>query len=331
MKQASEFITGGTVAATYSGRGVTVGDAVNGVVVLPISEALTAYGDMIRRVLPDLAADTAGLFIYVKNEVQVADVVRVVVDGCSPAGRCVVCAGENSKAEVVFILSDAEDFRRDAFVSTGAKILFRDIVAAGKGGYVGLNGATDIAAGAFVETVTAEIGEGETAVDYTIKLQGREANAVHYGIFIADDGEKKNFSVRVEHNVPDCKSDVMVKGVAAGNGRGSFAGMVYVAPDAQHTEAYQQSRNLILGASARILTSPQLEIYADDVKCSHGATIGQINDNALFYMRQRGLSDAQARGLQLSGFVNDILAHIGEGELLTKVSAAAQHKIDNLH
>lgn len=88
---------------------------------------------------------------------------------------------------------------------------------------------------------------------------------------------------------------------------GEFGGLVYVAPDAQRTDARQQSRNMLLSRTARITTQPQLEIYADDVKCSHGATVGQMDAEAIYYMRQRGLSEAAARRLQIEGFVGDIV------------------------
>ena len=86
-----------------------------------------------------------------------------------------------------------------------------------------------------------------------------------------------------------------------------------------------------MGGRARILTSPQLEIYADDVKCSHGATVGQMNDEAVYYMRQRGLSEAEAKGLQLTGFVNEVVARIPEGALAERVLVeAAAEKIVRL-
>ena len=98
-------------------------------------------------------------------------------------------------------------------------------------------------------------------------------------------------------------------GVAGGEATGAFQGLVYVAPGAQRTDAQQTSRNVELSTGARIVAKPQLEIYADDVKCTHGATVGQMDDEAILYMRQRGLSEQQARRLQMEGFVAAIAAH----------------------
>lgn len=155
---------------------------------------------------------------------------------------------------------------------------------------------------------------------YDIGLDGRDAENTLRGAFIVGDDEHAKVDVRVNHNSSDCRSDSLVKGVAGGRATGEFEGLVYVAPDAQRTDARQTSRNIELGGEARIVTKPQLEIYADDVKCSHGATVGQLDSDAVMYMRQRGLSEAQARRLQIEGFVRDIVsADEGLGGALAEV------------
>ena len=136
---------------------------------------------------------------------------------------------------------------------------------------------------------------------YRIDLDGAEAENSLGGAFLAADGEHCVVTLHTAHNVPDCRSDSAVKGVAGGRAVGEFRGLVYVAPGAQRTDARQQSRNILLSREARITTQPQLEIYADDVKCSHGATVGQMDAEAILYMRQRGLSEADARRLQIEG------------------------------
>ena len=126
----------------------------------------------------------------------------------------------------------------------------------------------------------------------------------------------------------DCTSDSLVKGVAGGKATGEFYGLVYVAEDAQRTDARQTNRNIEIGPDAKIITKPQLEIYADDVKCSHGATVGQMDGEAIMYMRQRGLSEQQARHMQIEGFVNDIVLQAGEiGQLLADELAQKLEKL----
>jgi len=146
-------------------------------------------------------------------------------------------------------------------------------------------------------------------VSYRIDLDGAFARSELDGLFLAADKEHCEVGVRVSHNVPDCSSRSLVKGVAGGEATGAFQGLVYVAPGAQRTDAQQTSRNVELSTGARIVAKPQLEIYADDVKCTHGATVGQMDDEAILYMRQRGLSEQQARRLQMEGFVAAIAAH----------------------
>ena len=103
-----------------------------------------------------------------------------------------------------------------------------------------------------------------------------------------------------------------------------------MAPDAQHTDAQQQNRNILLSETAHIATQPQLEIYADDVKCSHGATVGQMDADAVLYMRQRGLSEAQARRLQIEGFVGDVVTRCGIEPLCGAVMELASAKMEKL-
>ena len=110
---------------------------------------------------------------------------------------------------------------------------------------------------------------------YRIDLDGADAENELGGVFLAAGNEHCVVKLRTGHNVADCRSNSYIKGVAGGQAVGEFCGMVYVAPDAQRTDARQQSRNILLSRTARITTQPQLEIYADDVKCSHGATVGQ--------------------------------------------------------
>ena len=244
---------------------------------------------------------------------------------CGGSCRVEIVAGKDSSAELLFLLRDGASIERNTLVGEGASLRIREVAAFSAEGT--MSGSMRLEAGARVDLVTVELGTGATALRYVTRLAAPSAEVRHAGLFMAAAGDRKTVDVRVEHLVPDCRSDVLVKGVAAGTGYGSFGGMVYVAQDAQRTEAYQQSRNLLLGWQARILTSPRLEIYADDVRCSHGATVGQMDDDAVYYMRQRGLSEAQARGLQLAGFVNDVVSRLGEGALAEAVSEMAEAKI----
>jgi Fe-S cluster assembly protein SufD len=114
--------------------------------------------------------------------------------------------------------------------------------------------------------------------------------------------------------VPECQSNELYKSILDDKAVNIFNGRILVRPNAQKTVAFQANKNVLLNTGAKIYTKPQLEIYADDVKCSHGATVGQLNENALFYMQSRGISKSAARQLLMYGFANEILDRIKNPE-----------------
>ena len=166
--------------------------------------------------------------------------------------------------------------------------------------------------------------------DYTTELLGGHASSKLQGLFLVGTSDDYTMNLRTNHRVSDCTSDSTLKGVAGGEGCGQFYGLVYVAQDAQRTDAQQQSRNILLSEEARIDTKPQLEIYADDVKCTHGATVGQMDDQAIYYMRQRGLSLSQARQLQIEGFASDVVRHCGMEELYEPLMELIHDKMERM-
>ena len=164
----------------------------------------------------------------------------------------------------------------------------------------------------------------------TVDLKGRDAESVVNALFALGEEEQSRLSIRTNHLVADCRSASEVRGLAGGKAVGAFDGMVYVAPDAQRTDAFQQNRNMLLSEMARIDTKPQLEIYADDVKCSHGATIGQMDTEAIYYLRQRGLDEQQARRLQLTGFADDLVMRCGCEQLCELLMGELNEKLDRI-
>ena len=151
---------------------------------------------------------------------------------------------------------------------------------------------------------------GVTRNNYFVTLAEERADLKISGfVLTADQAHADNFSY-IEHAVPHCTSDELFKYVLRDDSRGVFTGRILVAQDAQKTQAYQNNRNLLLSPSARMQSKPQLEIYADDVKCSHGMTTGQLSSDALFYMRQRGISLEEARLMLSNAFAEDVVARI---------------------
>ena len=149
-------------------------------------------------------------------------------------------------------------------------------------------------------------------VSLKIDLNGEGARFALNGVGISTADEKIRVHVELRHNVPGCSSSQLFKNLVGGMARVDFYGRIIVAQDAQKTEAYQANHNLLLSETARVNTKPQLEIYADDVKCSHGATIGKLNEDEQFYMRSRGISLAEARFLQMISFVSPVFELVPE-------------------
>ena len=143
-------------------------------------------------------------------------------------------------------------------------------------------------------------------------LVGPGASLDLAGLYLCPDSEQLDLRLLVRHSVGGCVSRQLFKGLVGGTARAAFDGLVYVAQDAQKTEAYQENHTLLLSDTARIESRPQLEIYADDVKCSHGATTGYLNPEELFYLRSRGIPEAEARQLQMIAFLAPVLRRLPE-------------------
>lgn len=143
-----------------------------------------------------------------------------------------------------------------------------------------------------------------------VALEGPEAHAELNGVYLLDGLAHCDNHSYIGHNVPDCTSDELYKGVVGGKATGVFNGKVYVKQDAQRTRAYQRNANVLQGDDARVFSKPELEIYADDVKCSHGCTIGRMDEQAIFYLRSRGVSEAEAWRMMSHAFVAEVMERI---------------------
>ena len=143
-------------------------------------------------------------------------------------------------------------------------------------------------------------------IDVAIDLVGEGAEVSLKGLYLCGGDERVNFRILMHHRAPGCVSRQLFNGIAGGSSHVTFEGRIIVAPDAQKTEAYQENHNIVLSDQAHAETMPQLEIYADDVKCSHGATVGRLDEEALFYMRTRGVPEKDAKVLQMLSFLSPV-------------------------
>ena len=183
-------------------------------------------------------------------------------------------------------------------------------------------------AGASLDLCLLAFPGGAEGVDLSVDFVGEGAEASLSGIFIRSEGEF-SLKVTVRHRVGNTVSGQLFNGIVSGSAKTSFDGRIVVAPDAQKIKAYQTNHNLLLGAEARAETKPQLEIYADDVECSHGATVGRLDDAAQFYMQSRGIPEQEARVLQMISFLSPVLAHVPE-ERRDEVTARIEQTVRSL-
>ncbi len=146
-------------------------------------------------------------------------------------------------------------------------------------------------------------------------LDGEGAHATLDGVYLADGTDLVDNHTSIDHAVAHCTSHELYKGILGGQAKAVFNGRILVRPDAQKTDAKQTNRALLLSDDAQINSNPQLEIFADDVKCTHGAAVGQLDEEALFYLQARGLTPAQARDMLLHAFAGEVLGEISVPEL----------------
>ena len=149
-------------------------------------------------------------------------------------------------------------------------------------------------------------------IPLTIDLTGAHSEVRLSGIYLCSGHDNVTFDITMHHRTGDCRSWQTFNGLASGEAKCGFFGKIVIAPDAQRTEAFQENHNILLSDTARVNTKPRLEIYADDVKCSHGATVGKLNEDEQFYMRSRGIPEEEAKVLQMISFVAPVLETIPE-------------------
>lgn len=169
--------------------------------------------------------------------------------------------------------------------------------------------------------VTLSLGSALTRTDFTARLEGPGAECVLDGLYVAGDRQLVGSHTTIDHVAPHGTSRQLYKGILDGRSRGVFRGRVIVRENAQRTDARQTNKNLLLARDAEADSMPQLEIAADDVKCSHGATIGQLEEDALFYLRARGIDESGARRLLLRAFAAEVTGAIREEPLREQVES----------
>jgi len=176
-----------------------------------------------------------------------------------------------------------------------------------------------------VNVITLHNGLTRNMIEIDLDGEGCETSLC--GMVIGDKNQQVDNFTSIIHNKPNCNSRELFKYVLDDMSKGAFTGKLYVAKDAQKTSAFQTNRNILLNKTAKMRTKPQLEIYADDVKCSHGATIGSLDETAKFYMQARGISEAEARLLLMFAFTNDVIENIRIPALQDRIKMLVEKRL----
>jgi Fe-S cluster assembly protein SufD len=215
----------------------------------------------------------------------------------------------------------------EVFVETGAMLRHVRIQDEGAGAYHVGRVEVDVGENATYESHVVTLGASLSRTEIRAKLLGRHAECRLSGLYVLDGERHGDHHTWIDHGVAETKSFETYKGVIDDDARGVFTGHVLVRRDAQHIEARQTNKNLLLSDGAVAETRPQLEIYADDVQCSHGATIGRLDESAVFYLRQRGLDLEGARALLTWAFAGEVLQSLPDAAVRVRVSERVRERI----
>lgn len=262
-----------------------------------------------------------GLFIYIPKEAVFEKPIQIVnlLLGDKPLlthKRHLIVAEERSKAQIVICdhtLSAERFFDNsvtEVIVAEGALLEYYNIQNQHNGSSQITSVFTHVHKDATFHTSTISLHGGLIRNNLCISLVGEGAHADASGLSLTDREQHVDNHTFIEHRVPNCTSNQFFKSVLDEKSITAFTGRILVHPDAQNTNAYQSNKSLLLTNEASSNSRPQLEIYADDVKCSHGATTGQIDNDALFYMQQRGISTREARLLLMYAFAFEVIEKI---------------------
>ncbi|MBK8615272.1 MAG: Fe-S cluster assembly protein SufD [Flavobacteriales bacterium] len=286
------------------------------------------------------AAPTDGLIILATKGTKTSKplhVLHITTDGgqlIQPRDLFMLHEGAEVEVIIEHIGTDASSSLvngiRESVIGEGANLTIHLLQIEANGPvHIGLDGVTIGAKGRFsIDTTT--LNGSLVRNEVNVALAGPEAHAELNGVYVLNGTTHCDNHTYIGHDVPDCTSDELYKGIIAEKGTGVFNGKVYVKQDAQRTRAYQSNANILQGDDARIFTKPELEIYADDVKCSHGCTIGRLDEKGLFYLRSRGVSEAEARKMLSHAFMTDVLERITNEDWRKHLASLIDAKLETL-
>lgn len=271
-----------------------------------------------------MAAD--GVFIHVGKNIQIKTPVQIIhISNCEIASisqpRNLIVVEESAEAVVIETYETIGPVKTfintvtEVYVGPNAKFDHYRIQSEGENALQMNTLQASVCENSLYNTYTFTLGGSFTRNNLNILFTGKNGEAHMYGLYpIANSQVVDNHTI-MDHAVPNCRSNELFKGVINDKASATFNGKIFVRPDAQKTNAYQTNRNILLSDDATVNTKPQLEIYADDVKCSHGTSTGKVNDEAMFYLQARGIGKESARALLIRAFAEEVVDQVKIEEL----------------
>ncbi len=280
-----------------------------------------------------------GVVITVDTNISVSKPIEILVvntgntDNLATHLRHVIVLSENSKATVIehYVgLTEASSLTNvvsEVVLAESAELNHYKLQQESSNATHIATLATKQAAHSQWKTNSISLGAKLARNDVHTQLLGEHAHVVMDGLYLPINDQHVDFHTRIDHIVPNTTSEELFKGVIDDNAHGVFNGKVIVHKDAQKTDSNQQNHNLLLSRRCEIDSKPELEIYADDVKCAHGSTVGQMNEDHLFFLRARGLDEVSARSLLTYAFAVEVLERIPANDIRQALSAVIEKRL----
>lgn len=328
----------------YNPEGPSLFELENGIIYGSLKEAIIRHPELVSRYLGQNASmekeafvslNTAfsqdGIFLYVPEGTKLEKPIQIINLLLSDKNQMVhhrnlIAVGKNASAEVIicdhtlsphlFLTNSVTE----AFVGDNSDFDLLRLQNEHNNSCQVTNTWISQEASSRCQHGTITLHGGLVRNNLHVNMCGSGAETSALGLSLEDKSQHiDNFTV-IEHKAPHCRSDQYYKGVLDDTSTGAFNGKIHVHPDAQKTEAFQTNNNILLSDTAKMHTKPQLEIYADDVKCSHGATVGQLDNDALFYLQSRGIPRDESRLMLMDAFAHDVISRIKQSSLQERIS-----------
>lgn len=350
VKNISDFIFAEHVLVFVNGKfdqGLsTISELPKGVIVCSLAEAILEETDLIIEHLGKYARnnpfadlnsimDSDGAFVYVPRGVSVGaiQILYITNDNVVSHARNLVILEENSETKILetyFSEDTASAFSNivsEVKMKNCARLEYYKVQDENLNSFNIGTTEFSLEKNSHVKSFSITLGGKIVRNDLNINFIEEFAEAVLDGLFISDKDQLIDNHSLVNHAVARCTSGEYYKGVLKGKSTGVFNGKIHVAKDAQKTNSYQLNKSIILSDEATMNSKPQLEIFADDVKCTHGATIGELDKDALFYLQARGIDRESAQAILIHAFVNDIMEKIKNEKLLEYLTKRISEKL----